>query len=175
MKKDRGITVQVGQMERMHFVLAYEWRLLLEWLIEKWRLLPVIWWMATPAYGLIDGVSHLWLDWCILSLRDGDFCQIVDWWAVSPRGLITGHSPFSGVVMGCSPTSGLSLSFTLTVFNSSPVMLSPMKIAECLYCGVNLSLILPILFCFIKFTCHIQSYIHTFIYSYIHSYTYSCI
>jgi len=34
--------------------------------------------MATSAYGLIDGDSYLGFDWYILSLKDGDFCQIVD-------------------------------------------------------------------------------------------------
>jgi hypothetical protein len=40
--KDRGITVQVGQLERMHFVLGY-----------KWRLMPMVVLMATSASGLI--------------------------------------------------------------------------------------------------------------------------
>jgi len=61
---------------------------------DEWRLLPMVWLMTTSAimidwwvlsrkmvtfvYGLIVGESYLWFDWYILSLRDGDFCQIVD-------------------------------------------------------------------------------------------------
>jgi len=78
-----------GSNGRMHFVLVYEWQLLSDWLIDGvlsrematsaydlmngdfslwfdwWRLLPpVIWLMATLAFGLIDGVfCRMWFDW----------------------------------------------------------------------------------------------------------------
>jgi uncharacterized membrane protein YczE len=96
------------------------------------------------------------------------FSGMINGLILPSSGLIMGHSPFNSVIMGCSPTSGLSVGFTSTVFNSSPVMLSPLKIAECLYYGVSPSLILPVLFCFVKFTCHIQSYIRTFIHIFMH-------
>jgi len=81
--KDRGITSSSGSNGRMHFVLIY-----------KWRLLPMIWWMATLACGLIDGVfCRLWFDWWRLlplviwlmptlacGLIDGDFCLWFDGW-----------------------------------------------------------------------------------------------
>ena len=56
-----------------------KWRLVPEWLIDGFLIdvfYPEI--MATSTYGSIDGDSYLGLDWCILSLKDDDFCQIVD-------------------------------------------------------------------------------------------------
>jgi hypothetical protein len=43
-----------------------------------------------------------------------------------------------------------------------------MKIDECLYCNVCPSIILPVLFCFIEFTCYIHSYKSHKFHSYIH-------
>jgi hypothetical protein len=75
-------------------------------------------------------------------------------------------------------------------FNLFTKTSSPRKFAECFYCDVSPTPILPVVSCLIKFTCHIQfiqsyklqlihsyihtlilSHIHTFMHYYIHSYT----
>ena len=62
--------------------------------------------------------------------------------------------------------------------NLSTIMSSPRKFAECLYCDITPPPILPVLFRFIEFTCHMQLYSRTVLYSlyshtnHIHSYNY---
>jgi len=102
-KKDRGITVQVGQMEECTLCWFTNGNFCqIDWLMgfypEKWRLLPMVWWMATLACDLIDGVfCCLWFDeWRLLpmvrlmasfaacDLMNGDFSLWFDWWRLLP-------------------------------------------------------------------------------------------
>jgi len=86
-------------------------------------------------------------------------------------GLNMGFTSSLVCFKGFTPSVVCLKGFTLTVFDSSPVMLSPKKIVECL------SVCLPsYLSSLVSFTCYIQSYkshrfhayIHTFIYIFMH-------
>jgi len=73
------------------------------WLIDgfypkKWRLLPVVWLMTSPACGLIDGDLYLWFVWwrlmsvvCVMETSASGLIKwqllpyMIDWWALLPR------------------------------------------------------------------------------------------
>jgi len=101
-----------------------------------------------PGCSLIDGLLPF---------------QVVELMVCYPfSGLNMGFTPSVGLNMGFTPSIGLNMDFTPslvclkgftptmiglkgftpsadftpTVFNSSPVMLSPIKIVECCYCDV---------------------------------------
>ena len=90
---------------------------------------------------------------------NGDFCKTSDWWVLSSRNVLLRHQLIH--------LNGLYL---ISWFDPSPMVTSPMKIAECLYCNVGPPPILLVQSCFVNFTCYIQSQSHIVIQLYIHTF-----
>jgi len=102
------------------FCLWFDW----------WQCLPMVWLMTIPVCGLTNDCFFMWFDWwrlfaCSLTkwrllpngwligfiTRSGGFCQVSDWWDLSPRNdyfavnwdAILGHMPIIGLIIGSYP------------------------------------------------------------------------
>ena len=127
-KRDRGITVQVGRMGEYtsYWSIDGDFCLWFDW----WQCLPMVWLMTIPVCGLTNDCFFMWFDWwrlfaCSLTkwrllpngwligfiTRSGGFCQVSDWWDLSPRNdyfainwdAILGRMPIIGLIIGSYP------------------------------------------------------------------------